>query len=59
MKKLKLFLHTLLFLIIILIDIISLPIQKLFGWEIFQLTEKYLKYLNYENKRKFNKHYEN
>lgn len=56
MKKLKLFLHTILFLTIILIDIIFLPIQKLFGWEIFQLTEKYLKY---ENKRKLNKHYEN
>lgn len=56
MKKLKLFLQTVLFLIVILIDSIFLPIQKLFGWEIFQITEKYLKY---ENKRKLKRNYEN
>lgn len=56
MKKLKEFLEAVLLIFLILIDGICLPIQKLFSWEIFQLTEKYLKFVT---KRELNKHYEN
>jgi len=45
MKKLKEFGEALVFISCVILDCIIYPVQRLFGWNIFQVTQYYIEYL--------------
>jgi hypothetical protein len=52
MKKLKDFAEGFVFVLCVIVDCILFPIQKLFKWQMFQLTQYYIEYITKLNLKK-------